>query len=253
MRYLAVVVILLAAIAPAPAAEPPTTGVVAEVVDGDTVRLAGGGEVRLVGIQAPKLPLGRPGFAAWPLAQEARAALERMALNRTVSLWFGGRRMDRHGRWLAHLADDEGRWVQGEMLAQGWARVYTFPDNRARAAEMLAREAEAREAKRGIWAHPYYRILSADGASGHEDTFQLVEGRVRTVAERRSRTYVNFGEDYRSDFTITLDAAARRAFRDAGFDVAGLEGRRVRVRGWMKDWNGPMIEVTHPEQIEVLP
>ena len=31
-----------------------------------------------------------------------------------------------------------------------------------------------------------------------------------------------------------------------------LEGRISRVRGWIKWWNGPMIELTHPEQIEVL-
>ena len=30
------------------------------------------------------------------------------------------------------------------------------------------------------------------------------------------------------------------------------EGGRVRVRGWLKSFNGPMIEVTHPEQIEIL-
>ena len=25
------------------------------------------------------------------------------------------------------------------------------------------------------------------------------------------------------------------------------------TQGWVKWWNGPMIEITHPEQIEVLP
>ncbi len=28
--------------------------------------------------------------------------------------------------------------------------------------------------------------------------------------------------------------------------------RLVRVRGWVKRFNGPLIEVTHPEQIEVI-
>ena len=40
---------------------------VVEIVDGDTLVLAGGRQVRLVGIQAPKLPLGRPGLEAGPL------------------------------------------------------------------------------------------------------------------------------------------------------------------------------------------
>ncbi len=49
---------------------------VARVVDGDTVVLdhaiGTATEVRLVGIQAPKLPLGRPDFPTWPLAWEAK-------------------------------------------------------------------------------------------------------------------------------------------------------------------------------------
>ena len=40
---------------------------VVAVVDGDTVVLDDGRQVRLVGIQAPKLPLGRRNFRKWPL------------------------------------------------------------------------------------------------------------------------------------------------------------------------------------------
>lgn len=44
---------------------------VAAVVDGDTVELAapldGAREIRLVGVQAPKLPLGRKNFPTWLL------------------------------------------------------------------------------------------------------------------------------------------------------------------------------------------
>jgi hypothetical protein len=31
-----------------------------------------------------------------------------------------------------------------------------------------------------------------------------------------------------------------------------LEGALVRIRGWVDDRDGPRIEITHPEQIEVL-
>ena len=52
--------------------------VVQSVVDGDTVVLEGGKQVRFVGIQAPKLPLGRKSFKKWPLADEAKTYLERL-------------------------------------------------------------------------------------------------------------------------------------------------------------------------------
>ena len=53
------------------------SGRVVAVSDGDTVDLDSGLTVRLVGIQAPKLPLGREGFTAWPLGDEAKAATVR--------------------------------------------------------------------------------------------------------------------------------------------------------------------------------
>jgi len=224
----------------------------AQVVDGDTLVLADGREVRLVGIQAPKLPLGRTGFEAWPLAEEARAFLAELTLGRYLDLGFGGRRGDRHGRVLAHLFDSDGRWIQGEMLRAGLARVYSFADNRAAIGEMLALERAARQAQRGIWAEPFYAVRSPEDAARWLGGFELVEGRIFAVGHGRGRTYLNFAEDWREDFTIALDRRAAELFDARGIDLEAFEGKTVRVRGWLKSYNGPMIEVTHPEQIEVL-
>ena len=232
-------------------------GRVAEVIDGDTLVLDDGREVRLVGIQAPKLPLGRPGFTAWPLAAEAKEALEALVHGETVVLGYGGRRLDRHGRALAHMAtgpeqEDNGKWVQGALLRQGLARVYTFADNRALAGEMLRIEALAREAGRGIWSHHHYAVREAVRVDNAVSSFQLVSGPVLRAADVRGRIYLNFGEDWKTDFTVTLDSRTRRLFEAEGIDPLGYRGKRVRVRGWIESFNGPMIEASHPEQIEVI-
>lgn len=225
---------------------------VVEVIDGDTVVLDDGREVRLVGTQAPKLPLGRRDFPTWPLADEAKEALEALVLGQRVALGYGGLRTDRHGRVLAHLFRlDDGAWVQGSMLAAGMTRVYTFPDNRSMAAEMLAAEREAREEGRGIWALDWYDVRDADGLAEDEDSYQLVEGAVVEVAVVRDRIYLNFGADYRTDFTVVIDEEDFAAFDD-WMALEALAGRQVRVRGWIEEYNGPMIAVTHPDQIEVL-
>jgi endonuclease YncB( thermonuclease family) len=126
-------------------------GSVATVVDGDTLRLKDAdADVRLVGIQTPKLPLGRKNFKQWPLADESRAALTDLVRGHTVTLRLAPTPKDRNGRVLAHIMRDDGLWIQAEMLRLGWGRVYTFPDNRRFAQEMLAAEGEARAAKRGI-------------------------------------------------------------------------------------------------------
>ncbi len=229
------------------------SGKVVEIVDGDTLVLEDGREVRLVGIQAPKLPLDRKNFAVWPLADESKSALLTLALYKTVTLSYGGRRIDRYNRQLAHLHDEAKTWIQGEILRRGMARVYSFKDNRAVVAEMLAIERGARAARRGIWRHPFYRIRQAASVHREIGSFQLVEGTVRDVADRRKYTYLNFGENWRTDFTVAVPSRARRTFEASGMPLASLQGRKIRVRGWIKSRNGPMIDATHPEQIEVLP
>jgi len=228
---------------------------VTEIIDGDTVVLDhdidGMREVRLVGTQAPKLPLGRSGFEAWPLAGAARDTLDALVSGRRVELRATGRSVDRHRRLLAHLYRDDGLWVQGEMLRAGMARVYTFDDNRALAADMLALEGEARDAGRGIWAHPFYAIRATDRALlGELDTFQIVEGRVLKTARVGRYVYLNFGPDYRTDFTASIATKLLPLFEQAGVDPLALEQKTVRVRGWIDSYNGPSIRVTHPEQIE---
>ena len=255
IRFAAALAAALLAAAPLAAGADPNP-VVEEVVDGDTVVLDrpvdGAVQVRLVGLQAPKLPLGRPDFPTWPLAAESKRALEDLVLGKAVALRYGGRRMDRHGRLLAHLHGPDGMWVQGEMLDRGMARVYSFADNRWKVSEMLAIEGKARAGGRGIWGHAFYAVRNPAEAARHMDTFQLVEGRILDAAKVKGRVYLNFGVDWRTDFTVSISARPLRLFAKAGVDALALEGRIVRARGWLKRRNGPMIEATHPEQIELL-
>ena len=150
------------------------------------------------------------------------------------------------------MRTDDGAWVQGALLAVGLARVHSLVDDRMAVADMLAIERQARAGRLGIWSQPDYRVRAAGEAEGGLRSFQLVEGRVRAAAVVRGRGYLNFGEDWREDFTVSIAPRDRRRFEAAGIAVEDYEGRLVRVRGWIESFNGPMIEATHPEQIEVL-
>lgn len=232
-------------------------GTVASVTDGDTVILDNGLVIRLIGTQAPKLPLGREGFETWPMAEEAKVALEKMVLGKPVLLRYGGERVDRYDRALGQLfvTGDTEVWVQRTMLADGLARVYSFPDNRSCLEELMAAETQARAMKLGIWTDPYYMVRRADrpeaiiARAGH---YELVEGRVLLADDVGGRVYLNFGRHWKEDFTAVLDGSAVRMFKQDGLDPTVLAGALVRVRGWVDEHDGPRIEVTHPEQIEVL-
>jgi endonuclease YncB( thermonuclease family) len=230
---------------------------VTSVTDGDTVILDNGLTVRLIGTQAPKLPLGREDFPPWPKAEEAKARLAAIALGKSVEIRHGGETRDRYDRVLGQMfvtAEPE-LWVQRQMVAEGLARVYSFPDNRACLAELMAAETSARTMKLGIWADPYYTVRRADRPEAIVERvgqYELVEGRVLLAEKAGGRVFLNFGRHWKQDFTAVIDGRAQRLFADFGLDPLMLEGALVRVRGWVDDRDGPRIEVTHPEQIEVL-
>jgi endonuclease YncB( thermonuclease family) len=234
------------------------TATVASVDDGETLELTDGRKVRLLGVKAPSAPLGWKGEDPWPFVAEAKTALERLASGATVEFSFDARREDRHGHLLAQvtvLRGEDRVWLQDGLVAQGFARVYSLPDTRACVAELLAREDEARRARRGLWRSWAYRVEDAGdlkrlGRLTH--SYQLVEGTVHAVGEGRKLIYVNFAQDWRKDFTITIARKDLAAFETAGLDLERLAGKRVRVRGVVEWWNGPMVAATHPEQIEVL-
>lgn len=220
-------------------------GTVDAVLDADTLRLEDGRELRLTGLRVSR-PADR-----W--SQAARDLLQGRAVGRRVTLDPPVPATDRRGRFLAQATTADGLWLQGLLLEAGLARVETYADNHARAAEMLAIEAAARTAGRGLWSDPRLRVLGAAEAETAGEGFHLVEGRVVRVVERRDRFYLDFGQDWRRDFSVTILKRDRAAFAAAGLDPAGLGDARLRVRGWMRMFNGPMIDATHPQQIERLP
>ena len=80
----------------------------------------------------------------------------------------------------------------------------------------------------------------------------VVEGRVLSVRESGGTIYVNFGRRWSEDFTVTIARRAERRFTAGGMAPKELAHRTVRVRGIVEERGGPWIEVTEPEQIEIV-
>ena len=241
------------------ALKPGEIGIVTSILDGDTLYLKDGLKVRLSAMQAPKLPLGRKGFKAWPMGEEAKAALTALTKKRRVQLFYGGESRDRYGRALAQVytlnaAGKRDLWIQEEMVRLGLARVYTWPDTWQDSSTLYAAERKARESKRGIWGLPYYAVRSPEPnmLAQDVDSFQLVEGIITSTADVRGTVYLNFGADYKTDFTIVIAKKNRRNLKRAGFDPLSLEGAKVRIRGWIELQNGPMIWLDDPNRLEIL-
>ncbi len=235
-----------------------TTHSVAKVIDGETLALEDGREVRLIGALAPKAIEVGAEAGSWPPEAAAREALAALVMAKTVTLKFATEQTDRYGRLLAHVFVHEGearRWVQAAMIAAGHARLYALKDQRACLADLAAEEVAARTQSLGLWAHAAYAVRDARRVRDLNrlaGSFQIVEGTIVSAAEGREAAYLNFGRNRGSDFTVEIKPADRVQLGALGGDVAALAGRRVRVRGWIELRGGPMIDATSSGHIEVI-
>ena len=81
--------------------------------------------------------------------------------------------------------------------------------------------------------------------------YERVIGTVASVGRTKSATYLNFGTDYRSDFTARVGKnvlAALPIWRARSTAAA----KTVIVRGRIERRNGPLIDVADPSEIEVI-
>ena len=229
-------------------------GAVARIVDARTVLLDTGQQVRLAGIETPREASGRA--PAEPFAAQARSVLRELVQGKVLRflprLEFA--KIDRWGR--AHVlaalpGESEAGSVQMALIAAGVARVAPDPFSRGeRAVDLLSAEVRARSEKRGLWSSPYYSIRSADAAHPSIGAFQIVEGVIVDASEVREWIYLNFGPDWRTDFTAAIPPEARPLFDAFEFDLLALPGASVRVRGFIGERNGPSIMVREPAAIE---
>jgi endonuclease YncB( thermonuclease family) len=230
------------------AAAPSEDARVARVLAGNLLELADGRVVRLAGI---RLPAESDGRAATDLAAQAHAGLAGLVEGRTVRLESTASGHDRHGRLVAQVWGEDGLWLQGALLEQGLAQVQTRPAEVALAAEMAAREEAARQAERGVWADRRFAPRAAHQVAHLAGSFQIVRGRVVRVAPTDHYIYLNFGADWRRDFTLRMARERERDFRAAGIDLEQLAGREIEVRGYVLEAGGPLIELSHPEQLRI--
>ncbi len=246
MRATALLVLLSALPAAAqPRASCPTE-TVREVIAGVTER----GEIRLaerlVRLSDLRLPEGAPGAQArdWLASHAGKTAQVAAAVP------------DRWGRHPASVTveDETGPLdLARNLVAAGLALV----DAEAALCrpELLALEGRARAAGLGLWASDRYKPVAAADLKRLEalvGRFALVEGRILSVGERRQRTYLNFGRDWKTDLTITIPKPTWAILRERGLTAAALRGRRVRARGVVEEWQGPALTLWAADLLELL-
>jgi micrococcal nuclease len=137
------VILLFAQIGPAQS----FAGRVIGVADGDTLDVLVNREprrVRLADVDAPE--------KGQAYGQRAKQAVSALAFGKTVTVVVKGQ--DRYRRTLGEVLLADGSSLNKQLVRDGWAWQYKrYSSDRV----LAALEAEARQARRGLWADPHAR------------------------------------------------------------------------------------------------
>lgn len=217
-------------------------GVVTEVVDARTLRLADGREVRLAGLE--------------PVAEQREAGvayLRAAALGHRVVLHAADDMPDRYGRQPAYVVLKQGgELVQARLLAGGHALVGIGATSAECLQQLRAAEEAGRMAAAGVWVA--LDVIKNAANSGdilsRIGRFTIVEGKVTSVREVGSTVYLNLAGRWTRGFAVTISRRMVGVFEAAGLSPKSLTGQRIRVRGWIEKRAGASIAARAVGQIE---
>mgnify|MGYP000013945041 FL=1 len=121
---------------------------VERVVDGDTIVIASGEKVRLIGIDAPESvkSQGKPEC----FGVESSSHLRYLAEGKVVTLQRDVSDRDRYGRLLRYVFL-EGRLLNEMLVEEGYARAKSYSPDTAREEQLKRAEKLAQSAQKGIW------------------------------------------------------------------------------------------------------
>jgi endonuclease YncB( thermonuclease family) len=220
----------------------------AHVPDARSVSLVDGRVLRLAGIEPFAILLEDAGAAEEALRHRLGALLD----GATLRFALLATEPDRHGRFPALVAAEDGRLVQEIVAREGLA--IAFPAGIAAPCfeAVLSAENEARWKGRGFWKGALPLPWASPAAlRPHIGRFTIFEGRVISVGNRRATTYLNFGRRWTEDVTAEIAEKDRESFGGEA-RLADLAGKRVRLRGYLEEKAGPLMKLRVPQQLELL-
>lgn len=190
----------------------------------------------------------------WPETPETAAAAStwlESQRGRTLTLVARGE-TDRWGRAHVDAVADAAVDLAGALVEAGLVAVDAGERDTLCRPALLAVEASARAAGRGVWREPQPEGRDATSLRARIGHFVVAHGRVLNVGERPRRTYLDFARRGEDGLTVTVSKRTWRHLQERGLSAATLKGRLVRVRGVVESWRGPTLDIASADMIEVL-
>ncbi len=123
--------------------------VVSKIIDGDTVILSTGEEVRYIGIDTPEIEDGEC------YSTEAARANSDLVLGKEIRVIKDTSETDKYGRLLRYIYVDD-MLINDELIRQGAAKVMTVPPDIKFESTFVTSEKFAKVNKLGLWGECVY-------------------------------------------------------------------------------------------------
>ncbi|MCK5392923.1 MAG: hypothetical protein KAI91_01200, partial [Candidatus Omnitrophica bacterium] len=105
--------------------------------------------------------------------------------------------------------------------------------------------------KRGLWAD--YEVISHLKSSESINQIKRVRGKVLNTYRSKKCIFLNFGKNWKTDFTVVIFNNVIDSFYEKDIDPLNYyKGKIVEISGRIKEYNGPEIIVNSPYEIEVV-
>ena len=190
--------------------------------------LENGNTIRLAGL----LPLE---YVSLPHAKRAESALQALLQTAEEPL-LKEQTTNRHGQTVAQIHTQDGVWIQTYLLEKGLAILYDTPAEEPTATMLQQAEKIAREKQRGIWKLNHLSVTPEELKSRKlygNAPFVVLTGEIKRVKRASQFTYLDMGEDWKTDPAIAIPKHVLYRFKKAGIDVKALEGKSVEAHGWV--------------------
>ncbi len=226
---------------------------VIQVIDGDTVKLSDGRLLRYIGIDTPEVRVrekSRFVYNPQPFSLEAKELNRKLVENKFVRVEFDIEKFDVYGRMLGYCFVDD-IFVNARLIEEGLAVLYTKPPNVKYTDLFVTLQKKAQALHKGIWGA--YEVVSSNGAYNFINQIRTVKGKVKGVYTSKKAVFLNFGEDYRKDFTVVIFNDCLGFFKEKNINpLTFYRDKEIKVWGRIREYNGPEIIVCNPSQIEVV-
>lgn len=223
---------------------------VAHVYDGDTVKLADGRKLRLIGINTPER--GRDDNADEPFYAEAKKQLQQIIQknNHQIKIVLGEDKHDRYKRWLAHIFSMDNANITASLLRNGMGFSVSIPPNIQLLNCYKNAEQEAKKYKRGIWGHSYSHAINVASLKKSARGFHRIKGIVDRIGESRSSFWLNLNSKSKVKFALRILKKDLPYFTK--LHPKNLINHQLIASGWIYEIKGEQrMSIHHPASLEI--